>query len=285
MSTRLVHTVLNRCKPPADGDIIVPVGTVAILGTTDTPVTSPTEVRPEPWEIDLLLEEASALVPGIEDHRALRAWAGIRPLYRPPHSGHSQTRDLPRSHALIDHEAEGGPSGFVTIIGGKLTTFRRMAEDVVDMVGRRLNHSALCRTAETPLQPTRPRFYSLPERLGRLSRTDRRSGEILCECELVTSEDVQEALDQHPTTDLDDLRRDLRLGMGPCQAAFCGYRAAGLMASSSGTEGMSALTRFLDERWRGTRGLAWGHGLRQLELTRRIYQDVLALNGEVGVRE
>jgi len=84
MASRLTHTVLNRCKPPHDGDVIVPVGTVCVLGTTDVPVRSPTDLAMEPWEIDLLLSEGQILIPTVRRHRALRAWAGIRALYRPP---------------------------------------------------------------------------------------------------------------------------------------------------------------------------------------------------------
>src|SRR3970282_2866034 len=84
IASRLTHTVLNRCKPPHDGDIIVPVGTVCVLGTTDVPVRSPTDLAMEPWEIDLLLSEGQILIPTLRRHRALRAGAGIRALYRPP---------------------------------------------------------------------------------------------------------------------------------------------------------------------------------------------------------
>jgi glycerol-3-phosphate dehydrogenase len=280
MATRLVNTVVNRCQPPSDGDIIVPIGTVAVLGTTDTPVDSPDDVRIEPWEVDLLLREAAALIPSIEDHRVLRAWAGVRPLYRPPEATESETRNLPRAHALVDHAASGGPAGLVTIIGGKLTTFRLMAEETVDLVADQLGSSAPCRTADTILSPPPPHYHRLPHRLEKLSASGaaNRQG-VVCECELVTAEAIHAALDASPTTDLDDLRRDLRLGMGPCQAAFCAYRSAGLLGEREpGVDPNLGLHSFLEERWRGLKPLVWGHTLRQVELNRRIYQDLLALD-------
>jgi glycerol-3-phosphate dehydrogenase len=280
MATRLVNTVVNRCQPPSDGDIIVPIGTVAVLGTTDTPVDSPDDVRIEPWEVDLLLREAAALIPSIEDHRVLRAWAGVRPLYRPPEAPESETRNLPRTHALIDHATSGGPARLFTIIGGKLTTFRLMAEETVDLVAAQLGSSVPCRTADTPLSPPPPRYHRLPYRLERLSASGaaNRQG-VICECELVTAEAIHSALDASPTTDLDDLRRDLRLGMGPCQAAFCAYRSAGLLGGREpGVDTNPGLLSFLEERWRGLRPLVWGHTLRQVELNRRVYQDLLALD-------
>jgi glycerol-3-phosphate dehydrogenase len=277
MATRLVNTVVSRCKPPSDGDIIVPVGTVAVLGTTDTPTNSPEDVHIDPWEVDALLDEASILLPGIEGHRALRAWAGVRPLFRPPDSPRTETRDLPRAHALIDHGAEGGPQALLTIIGGKLTTYRQMAEETVDLVCKHLALEAASRTASTPLQPARRGFHRLPIRLERLSRAavDDHS-RVVCECELVTERDLKDALRSSPTNDLDDLRRDLRIGMGPCQAGFCAYRTAALLAQAQHPQGgLPALRAFLDERWRGLRPLTWGYALRQHELTRRVYQDLL----------
>ncbi|HET7011344.1 MAG TPA: FAD-dependent oxidoreductase [Anaerolineales bacterium] len=280
MATRLVNTVINRCKPPSDGDIIVPVGTVAVLGTTDTPTTSPDDVLVQAWEVDRLVDEAAILLPGIASHRALRAWAGIRPLHRPPHATHTETRDLPRGHALIDHGHEAGPPGFITIIGGKLTTFRLMAEETVDRACAILGHSAVCRTAHTLIEPSQPSHHRLPRRLERLTRATARIG-IVCECELVTADDLDRALESDPTHDLDDLRRDLRLGMGPCQASFCAYRAAAVVASLANGNGpppISGMRSFLEERWRGLRPLMFGGGLRQLELTRRVYQDLLAVD-------
>jgi glycerol-3-phosphate dehydrogenase len=102
---------------------------------------------------------------------------------------------------------------------------------------------------------------------------------VVCECELVTAEAIQAALDASPTIDLDDLRRDLRLGMGPCQAAFCAYRSAGLLGGREpDLDPSPGLRSFLEERWRGLKPLVWGHTLRQVELNRRIYQDLLGLD-------
>jgi glycerol-3-phosphate dehydrogenase len=274
MATRLVNTVVNRLNVPSDGDIIVPVGTVAVLGTTDTPVDDADDVGIEAWEIDLLLREAAALVPSIEDHRPLRAWAGIRPLYRRPDVATRETRQLPRGHALIDHGAAGGPQGLVTILGGKLTTYRRMAEDTVDLVSKQLGSSTRCRTKETVLSPPPRRFHLLPGRLEDIGASG-----VVCECELVSTADIRRALEASGSAELDDLRRDLRLGMGPCQAAFCAFRSAGILQSrDSRFNARAAVELFLEERWRGLRPLTWGAGLRQLEFNRRVYMDLLGVD-------
>jgi glycerol-3-phosphate dehydrogenase len=282
MASRLVNTVVNRCKPPSDGDILVPVGTVLVLGTTDEAVQSPDDLTIAPWEIDLLLAEAEVLVPGIATHRALRAWCGIRPLYRPTPASGAETRVLPRAHTILDHATTHGVSGLVSVIGGKLTTFRLMAEEVMRVVAPKLAASTTCMTATTPLEPSSRTYHRLPRRLEQVEHPP--SGpapSIICECELVTRSALEYALKSVETPDLDDLRRDLRLGMGPCQAAFCGYRAAALaMRTRSTAPSDGGLSEFQHERWRGLRPLAWGHTMRQLEFTRRVMAELLGLSGE-----
>jgi glycerol-3-phosphate dehydrogenase len=304
MASRLTHTVLSRCKPPHDGDIIVPVGTVCVLGTTDVPVRSPADLAIEPWEIDLLLGEGQVLIPTLRRHRTLRAWAGIRALYRPPREGsqppprrspspgqardgdlrldEAATRALPRAHALIDHATSDGVNGLVSIIGGKLTTYRKMAEDVVHHIAGPARVSRPCRTASTVLPRSPRRYFALGERPSRIPAAPQAS--VVCECELVFDSEIKEAL-LAGAIELDDLRRDLRLGMGPCQGAFCAYRAAGaasVVQSEPGPDG--GLGEFVQARWRGMRPLAWGRGLRQVELLRRIQVELLgAGSGEIEV--
>ena len=279
MSHRFVNTVINRCKPPSDGDIIVPVGTVSILGTTDVPVQEPTSLSIEPWEVDLLLAEGDLLLPGLRDRRPLRAWAGIRPLYQPATVPYTQTRALHRSHAILDHEETDGLQGFISVFGGKLTTFRLMAEETADLVCDKLEIEQKCTTASTPLPLKKGRFYSLPLRLEKVGNDDTLASRnaVVCECELVMRSDLETALDKaEAVADIDDLRRDLRIGMGPCQAAFCAYRTFAISSDFLISPSLRSLDDFLNERWRGIRPVAWGSTLQQLEFSRRIYLDLLA---------
>ncbi|UCF60699.1 MAG: FAD-dependent oxidoreductase, partial [Anaerolineaceae bacterium] len=274
LASRPIHTIINRCRPPSDGDIIVPVGPVAILGTTDVEVKSPTELDIAQREIDFLLAQGEILLPEMAKFRPLRAWAGIRPLYRP--RGLSHTRELPRGHVLIDHSERDGLKGMVSIFSGKLTTFRLMAEQVVDLVVGKIGIGTSCRTAETPLNPERREFFQLPERLEAITASDQTEGEqIVCECEWVPRSAIEDAIRSSSSTDLDDVRRKIRLGMGPCQAGFCGYRAAGIAHEVAPSPLDGRLDAFLQARWRGLRPLGWGQTLRQMEMTRRIYIDLL----------
>ncbi len=82
MNHRLVNTVVNRCALPGDGDALVPVRTVTVMGTTDEPVTDPDDTSIPPAEVDAMFDAGEVLVPGFRRARALRAWAGVRPLWQ-----------------------------------------------------------------------------------------------------------------------------------------------------------------------------------------------------------
>ncbi|MFQ5578704.1 MAG: anaerobic glycerol-3-phosphate dehydrogenase subunit GlpA, partial [Anaerolineae bacterium] len=252
MNYRLVNTVINRCAMPGDGDIIVPVGTVAVIGTTSIKVTDPDNLPIEDWEIQKMMAEGEKLVPTFRAFRPLRAWAGVRPLYQETAAG-PDTRDVTRGHKVLDHAARDGVEGFVSIVGGKWTTFRLMAQDTVDAVCRKLNTTRPCRTAETSLPAEGGdgrRYYRLGERLAR-RETGHLPGQLICECELVTRPQIEACLAAGNTPILNDLRRALRLGMGPCQGGFCGYRVAGMMHEAkrlSPAQTHRALADFLQSR-------------------------------------
>ena len=86
---------MNRCRMPGDCDILVPAHTVCVLGTTDVPTDDPDDTSVPPDEVRQMLADGSEMVPHIRDARALRAWAGIRPLYSEGDTG-AATRELTR---------------------------------------------------------------------------------------------------------------------------------------------------------------------------------------------
>jgi glycerol-3-phosphate dehydrogenase len=278
MNHRLVNTVVNRCKPPADGDIIVPIRTVSVIGTTDTRVADPDELEITQKEIDEMLDEGEKLVPGFREARALRVWAGARPLFSAEDV--SETRDVSRTHTLLDHAERDGVQGFVTITGGKTTTFRLMAEAAVDAVCAHLGVDRPCRTHEEPLLGSEDgHFYWLGSRV-RAREPVPRSEEIICECELITRERLESAMVRRHTTNLDDIRRTLRLGMGPCQGGFCIYRATGILHGFERLDARAAnasLLDFLQERWKGVQPILHGDQLRQARLDDWIFQGLLAV--------
>ena len=280
MPIRHTNSIVNRCRHPDDGDIIVPVGTVEVLGTTDVSVVEPDDVRVDPWEVDLLIAEGEILVPGISRARPLRAWAGIRPLYKPEEDD-GKTRVLSRAHHVINHKEQDGVDGFVSVFGGKLTTFRLMAEETIDLVSELLVIDTESRSKSCVLDPANTAFYSLPGRLDELEAPampiPRKN--ILCECELITFDRIDQSIQNARRPHLDDIRRDLRLGMGPCQGTFCIYRAAARLASSrEDAPADGGILEFLLERWKGLQPLTWHHNMRQLEYMRRMYLELFCLD-------
>lgn len=138
-----VHLVLDRTFLPGDTALMVPqtddgrvlfaipwLGRI-VVGTTDTPVSAPElEPRPRAEEIDFILRNAARYL----DHDPrqsdiLSAFAGQRPLVADGVGGvgGAATKTVNREHAILISD-----SGLVTVAGGKWTTYRRMAEDVVD---------------------------------------------------------------------------------------------------------------------------------------------------------
>ena len=274
MASRYVRGVVNACRKPADGDIIVPQHEVAILGTTSEQVASADDISVGLADVDRMIDMCAQMVPAIASGRVLRAFAGSRPLYKPEapagdgQAGGGDTREVSRTFTVLDHASLNGLDNMFSIVGGKLTTCRQMAEAVVDR---------------------------LAEPLARVERDDA-YGELLCECELVTRGQVREAV-AGGLTELEDLRRKLRVGYGPCQAAFCAWRAAGMLAEGSGeprggapvgreadgaADPLTGLERFLEERWRGQRSTIWGDQARQALLNHAIYRGIFDLQG-VGV--
>jgi len=143
-----VGAVLNRCRPPADGDIVVPRGDEAVLGTTSVAVDDPDDFERTDAEVERTVAECAVMCPAV-DRPARRTYWGVRPLYAPDEDDRAG-RAISRGFALLDH-AEEGAAGFLTAVGGKLTTYRRMAEATADRVCERLGVSATCRTADRPL--------------------------------------------------------------------------------------------------------------------------------------
>jgi glycerol-3-phosphate dehydrogenase len=278
MNHRMVNTVINRCQMPTDGDIIVPIRTVCVIGTTDQHTDDPDDHTVLQSEVDAMLDDGEKLVPGFRRARALRVWTGVRPLFEDAKRGETDTRDVTRSHALLDHAARDGVSGFLTITGGKATTFRMMAEHAVDAVCGQLGEQRPCSTTTEPLPGSEQRrTYRLGERLER-KEAHLAEEQLICDCELITRTKLEDAISRRATTNLDDIRRQLRLGMGPCQGGFCMYRAAGVL---HGLDGLSAeqtnraLLDFLQERWKGVWPILYGDQLRQARLDDWIFQCVL----------
>jgi len=123
-SKRITKRVINRLRKATDGDILVPGGVVSILGTTSVRVESPDNIFPTVEEVDYIIGEGEKMIPELKTCRYVRAYSGVRPLVS---VGDNDDREVSRGFTLIDHERDE-VDNFVTITGGKLSTYRLMAE-------------------------------------------------------------------------------------------------------------------------------------------------------------
>ena len=126
---------------------VIPWNDNYLIGTTDVRFEDdPDRVRSEPWEIDYLLAETNRAFPdaGLVREQVLYTYSGVRPL---PFTTNEAERDITRRHFLREHPQY---RNLISVVGGKLTTYRSLAEECVDrLVGDK--ESARSRTAEIPL--------------------------------------------------------------------------------------------------------------------------------------
>ncbi len=274
--TRITGRVINRLRPPADGDILVPGGTVSVLGTTSTRVDSLDGIRPTVAEVDAMIEDGAKVIPVLGTTRYMRAFSGVRPLISK--GGGGDDRAVSRDLALFDH-SENQVFNFITISGGKLTTFRDMAEKTADMVCQKLGIDKPCLTAIAPLPQTRK--WSVPGVSPKtwLKQNDRQDV-LLCECEMVPKSAVNQIID-HITVNnkkemahLTDIGVRSRVGKGSCQGSFCGVRIAAHMYNEgkmTANQGLDNIREFLQERWKGQQPVLWGTQLSQAEMAEAIH--------------
>ncbi len=131
---------------------VIPWNDLVMIGTTDLPFDGELdEVIATEGEIDYLLKEARRLLPFLDlsRERVLFSYAGVRPL---PAVSASSPGGITRRHFLIDHAPEH--SDLYSVVGGKLTTHRSLAEEVVDTIGHALGNRVPCRTRNLPFPYT-----------------------------------------------------------------------------------------------------------------------------------
>ncbi len=280
---RIARRVINRLRPPSDGDILVPGGTVSILGTTSVRISDPDLCRPSTAEVDLNIEQGAAMIPALRTIRYIRAYSGVRPLLMAG-SGASDDRAQSRGFALFEHEAEG-LTNFLTVTGGKLTTFRLMAEKTANVVARRLGISAPCLTRSVPLPEIHGCEWTGPGRSPRAWLARQEEDEpLLCECEMVSARTVDEIVEgcqaDVEASGLSALGVRSRVGKGSCQGAFCGLRVAAHLYDTgkcASRQGLLGMRNFFADRFKGQRPILWGDQMRQYELAEALHCGLISL--------
>ncbi len=298
---RVNNVVINRCRKPANADILVPGDTICVIGTTSdrVPIDTVDDMRVTPQEVEVLMREGEKLAPILATTRILRAYAGVRPLVAADND--PSGRNISRGIVCLDHEVRDGIPGFITITGGKLMTYRLMAEWATDLACKKLGRSVACTTATTPLagseaksgNDSKAKVYDMSKpvasrasegRHGTLSAKvdsdDIYNNALVCECEQVTVGEVNYAIGNLNVHNMLNLRRRTRVAMGTCQGELCMCRAAGLLAKANGCaeKAQTDLVEFVNERWHGMYPVGWGDTLSEGQLTSMIYEGICGLD-------
>lgn len=298
---RVNHVVINRCRKPANADILVPDDAVCIIGTTSdrVPVDTVDHLEVTPQEVDLLIREGIKLAPSLSTTRILRAYAGVRPLVAADND--PTGRNISRGIVCLDHETRDGLAGFITITGGKMMTYRLMAEKATNLACQKLGVEKPCQTAENPLPGSEELDQENSDITNAVRAAQGRQGSrirdiaddtaedkaLVCECEGVSVGEVNYAIDHLHINNLIDLRRRTRVGMGTCQSELCACRAAGLMCAKNknAEKSLADLADFLNERWKGMQAVAWGSTIDEAMLTSTIYEGLCGLNQFTNLEE
>ncbi|MDP9266345.1 MAG: glycerol-3-phosphate dehydrogenase [Chloroflexota bacterium] len=270
--TKGVHLVTERGTSTAqalfaksDGRLffIVPWNGFSLIGTTDTDYHGdPADVAADEEDVRYLLGEARRAFPSAPFDQVHYTWAGVRALVR---TEGVKEGEVSRKHEIHDHERRDGIPGLLSVVGGKITGYRAIAEEVVDAAGRMLGHRVACGTARTALpggelddvarfgrEEVRPRARELgvdaraSDHLVRtygalalavldLVRRDASLTSRLCPHEPVIAAELVRAVEtEWAATVGDALLRRTGLGLAACQGAECVTNVAARVAELLG---------------------------------------------------
>ena len=272
---RIADKIVNRLRKPGDGDILVPGGTISLLGTTSVRIDSLDRIRPTIEEVDLLVDEGSMMIPELKGTRYIRSYAGVRPLLK-METAHDD-RSVSRGFMLLDHIVDG-LKNFATIPSGKLTTYRFIAEKTADLICERLGVNAPCLTRTDPLPSTPSGMWTEPALSPEKWLREYHDDPLLCECELIPKSAIESLVGSihahNEDLSLKAMGLRSRVGKGTCQGTFCGKRISAFLHETGemkGVEGLNDLRAFLQERWKGERSVLWHSQIMQAELKEALY--------------
>jgi glycerol-3-phosphate dehydrogenase len=270
---------------------IMPHENDAIIGTTDDDYYGdPDDLEATADEVEYLLEGVAATVPDVRKARVTRAWWGLRTTLYEYGKGEDA---LSREHAFLDHAAEGF-DGLVSIVGGKLASYRAQSEEAADRIVARLGGAAgPCRTHLEPLpggealadvadlaarhRVAAPVVARVVYRHGTRAEevlalcADPRLRLVLCRDEGILAAEIVHCVRHEMVRRLQDLRRRCRLAVGACGGLDCAWpaaRIAGRELGWSADQVRAELSDLLDVGWRERRAVLDGHQLAQEELLR-----------------
>jgi glycerol-3-phosphate dehydrogenase len=200
-------------------------------------------------------------------------------------SATADDRQVSRGFKLFDHQAQG-IANLATIAGGKLTTFRLMAEKTADLVAQRLNNSRPCKTATEVLPAADPARWTEPGFAPReWFRKQDPTDAILCECEMVPQSAVHSIIKSAPGIETEVNMQSIgvrsRVGKGSCQGSFCSIRINSWLYEQEiyrSRRGLLHTRHYVAERFKGIRPILWGEQMPQMELAEALHCGLLGLD-------
>jgi glycerol-3-phosphate dehydrogenase len=227
---------------------------MSVLGTTDDDYFGDLDdVTATSEEVRYLVQGIARVFPSIREARAIGTYAGVRPtLYEfGPHED-----KLSREHAIVDHGADGAP-GIYSMIGGKLASFRLIAQEMSDRIAEDLAPATECTTHKRPLPggDRVPDALVIAEQhaltpvaarrlvfrhgtrsarvLARMAKKPRERA-VVCACEPVLEAEVRHVIVNEMARTVDDVARRTRLGLGACGGMRCAARCGQIVAEELG---------------------------------------------------
>ncbi len=234
---------------------IMPWYNLSWIATTDDDVFSDLDtLRATEDEVAYLIDSVARVFPAVRTARVIGTTVAARPTI----FEYGKNEDaLSREHRIVDHGAVDNVDGLYSMIGGKLASYRIFAQEMSDIIARKLGNAQTCTThsATLPGGDSAVDADALANAHG-LSAYDARRlvarqgtrantilsdqtippspASMLCPCEGVTAAEVRFVCKNEFAQTLDDVSRRTRLGQGPCGAMHCAHRAAHVVANEHG---------------------------------------------------
>jgi glycerol-3-phosphate dehydrogenase len=268
LDRRLTNYAITATAIDGRQVFLVPWQNVSVLGTTDDDYYGDLDhVLATGDEVRYLFSAVARVFPSIWQARAIGTWGGVRPtLYE---WGPNEDA-LSREHEIVDHAAHGA-SGLYSMLGGKLASYRQFAEEMTDVIARRLRVATACRTHSAPLPggdenvdpmqlvveggmeavtATRLEYRHGARSLRVVERMlqNPREAAVVCPCEPVTEAEIRYTVLHELARTVEDVSRRTRLGLGVCGGLRCAARCGRIVAEMterSPREGLLLAAQFL----------------------------------------
>ncbi len=144
INARLTNMVINRLQKAGEGDIIVPQRELSVLGTTLWLADDPDRIELPSDHVQKIRKLCAQMVPAVKETAIHSVWCASRPLIEQKQV--KEPQQISRTFDCYDHKQRDSLEGLVSIIGGKATTLRAMAEKAADLICRKTGRNIACKT-------------------------------------------------------------------------------------------------------------------------------------------